>query len=101
MIATVVHVHVKEAHVNAFIAATAENHRNSIQEVGNFRFDVLQEENDPCKFILYEVYETEQAATAHKQTSHYLKWRDAVAAWMVKPRQGVKHKLLLPKSLNA
>lgn len=96
MTATLVHVHVKPEHINDFIDATRENHLNSVREDGNFRFDILQDSNDPCKFILYEVYESEDAAAVHKQTAHYLKWRDAVAPWMAKPREGVRHKLLLP-----
>lgn len=97
MIATLVHVHVKPQHINAFIEATRDNHRNSVKEAGNFRFDILQDANDTGKFILYEVYDTEAAVAAHKETSHYLKWRDTVAGWMVKPREGLRHKLLFPE----
>lgn len=97
MTATLVHVHVKPEFIDAFIAATRENHENSIQEPGNFRFDILQDANDPGKFILYEVYETEKAVAAHKETPHYFKWRDTVADMLVKPREGMKHKLLFPE----
>jgi autoinducer 2-degrading protein len=97
MTATLVHVHVKPEFIDAFIKATRENHENSIQEPGNFRFDILQDAQDPGKFILYEAYESEQAVTAHKETPHYFKWRDTVADWLVKPREGVKHKLLFPE----
>ena len=97
MNATLVHVQVKPEHIDSFIEATRANHERSVKEDGNFRFDILQDQDDPGKFILYEVYETESAATAHKNTAHYLKWRDTVADWMAKPRQGLKHKLLFPK----
>lgn len=97
MIATLVHVQVKPQHINAFIEATRENHRNSVQEAGNFRFDILQDAADTGKFILYEVYDTEAAVAAHKETPHYLKWRDTVAEWMLKPREGLRHKLLFPE----
>ena len=96
MIVTLVHVQVKPEFINAFIEATRANHENSIQERGNFRFDILQDAHDPAKFVLYEAYESDQAAAAHKETSHYATWRDAVGSWMAKPREGVRHSMLFP-----
>ena len=96
MIATLVHVQVKPECITSFIETTRQNHENSVQERGNFRFDILQDAKDPAKFVLYEVYESEQGAAAHKETAHYAAWRDAVAPWMAKPREGVKHSLLFP-----
>ena len=96
MLATLVHVYVKPEFVDAFITATQENHKNSVKEPGNFRFDVLRDSQDPNKFVLYEVYASESAAAAHKETLHYLKWRDTVASWMAKPRQGINHDMLFP-----
>src|SRR5687767_7425805 len=93
MTATIVHVWVKPEHIETFIKATRHNHEHSVKEPGNFRFDILQDAKDPCKFILYEAYESEQAAAAHKETPHYAIWRDTVASWMAGPREGVKHKL--------
>lgn len=98
MTATLVHVQVKPEFIRPFIDATHENHLHSVREAGNIRFDILQDADDPGKFVLYEAYENEHAATAHKETAHYLKWRDAVSNWMAKPRQGVKHKLLFPEA---
>lgn len=100
MIATLVYVQIKPEFLKAFIDATNENHENSIKEKGNFRFDILQDANDSTKFVFYEAYESEQAAAAHKETAHYLKWRDTVANWMAKPREGVKHKLLFPEKVK-
>ena len=97
MTATLVHVQVKPEFIDTFIQATRQNHENSVKERGNLRFDILQDASDKTKFILYEAYENEEAVVAHKQTSHYLKWRDAVAGWMAKPREGVKYELLFPK----
>ena len=99
MIVTLVYVQVKSENVKDFIEATRENHQNSVKENGNIRFDILQDANDPAKFILYEAYTTEQAVAAHKETAHYLKWRDKVAPWMAKPREGIKHKLLFPERI--
>jgi autoinducer 2-degrading protein len=96
MIVTFVHVWVKEEHINDFIEASILNHKNSVKEPGNLRFDVLQDEKDPAKFVLYEAYESEEAAADHKKTPHYQAWRDRVADWMLKPREGLKHKIIAP-----
>jgi (4S)-4-hydroxy-5-phosphonooxypentane-2,3-dione isomerase len=97
MTVTIVHVWVKPDHVNQFIEATRINHLASVKEPGNFRFDLLQDNADPSKFVLYEAYATEAAATAHKETDHYKTWRDTVAPFMAKPREGVKHMMLFPE----
>ena len=93
---TIVHVWVKPDHVEAFIEASRSNHLASVQEPGNSRFDVLQDAADPNKFVLYEAYATADDATAHKNTPHYLAWREAVAEMMAQPRQGVAHQGLFP-----
>ena len=86
---TLVHVHVKSESVDAFIQASIENHENSVREPGNLRFDLLQDPQDPGHFVLYEAYREEADARAHKQTEHYLAWRDKVADMMAQPREGV------------
>ncbi len=95
---TIVHVHVKTEHIDDFIVACKENHLSSIQEKGNFRFDVMQQDQDSSRFVLYESYQNENAAKAHKDTNHYLKWRETVADWMASPRQGILHRGLFPIS---
>ena len=94
---TLVHVYVKPEWVNAFIEATRANHEASVQEAGNRRFDVLQDVREPTQFILYEAYASAEDAAAHKQTVHYLKWRDTVAEMMFKPREGIPYQGLFPK----
>jgi (4S)-4-hydroxy-5-phosphonooxypentane-2,3-dione isomerase len=96
MIVTIVHVYVKPEHVEDFILATRDNHVNSVMESGNFRFDILQDEKDPGKFVLYEAYASDKEISAHRETAHYLKWKDMVAPWMVKPREAVRHRMLFP-----
>lgn len=98
MVTTIVHVYVKPEHIDDFIKASQKNHEASILEPGNQRFDVLQDFNEPSKFVLYEAYATEEAAAKHKETAHYLLWRDTVAGYMAKPREGVKHKTLFPSA---
>lgn len=88
MFVTVVEVKVKPEYLAAFIAASEQNHLASVQEEGNCRFDVLQSADSPDAFILYEAYETEAHAKAHKETVHYLTWRETVAEMMAEPRQG-------------
>ena len=97
MIATFVHVWVKPEFLNKFIEATAENHKCSILEKGNLRFDILQDTAEPTKFVFYEAYDSPDAANAHKETEHYKTWRDTVAGFMAKPREGFKHHILYPK----
>jgi autoinducer 2-degrading protein len=96
MIVTCVTVYVKKEHIEDFIAATIRNHEGSIREPGNMRFDVLQCRDDPTRFMLYEAYASEQAAGAHKETEHYRAWREAVAPWMARPREGIAHRVIRP-----
>ena len=96
MVVTIVEVHVKQENVDQFISATIENHRASVKERKNMRFDVLQSPQDPSFFLLYEAYNSEEGAAAHKNTSHYLKWRDTVAPWMAVPRKGVPYRVICP-----
>ena len=100
MILTCVHVHVKEEFVKPFIEASLKNHRGSVQEEGNLRFDILQDAEDPCKFMFYEVYTTEEAVKAHKMTPHYFEWRDSVVDWMAEPRKGIRYEVLAPTDLG-
>jgi len=94
---TLVHVQVKPDRIDDFITATRLNHVASIQEPGNRRFDVLQSPENPARFILYEAYTSAEDAAAHKQTAHYLAWRDMVEDWMAQPRQGVRYDGLFPR----
>jgi len=86
-----VHVHVKPKSVETFRQASIENASNSVQEEGIARFDVIQQVDDPTRFILVEVYKTAEAPAAHKETAHYLRWREVVADMMAEPRQGIKY----------
>ena len=92
-----IHLHVKPEHRAAFIEASVDNARNAIQEPGNLRFDVLQQADDPNRFLLYEVYRDEAGMKAHKETAHYARWAEAVAPWMAEARKGVKHTALFPE----
>jgi autoinducer 2-degrading protein len=96
MIVILVHVWVKETFIEDFVVATIENHKQSVKEPGNLRFDILRDAENPAKFVLYEAYKTEEDFAIHKSKAHYLKWRDAVVDWMAQPRQGIKHTVVYP-----
>jgi len=85
-----VFVHVKEEKIEAFKKATIENAQNSIKEPGIARFDVVQQQDDPTRFVLVEVYRTVEDPLKHKETIHYKKWRDTVADMMAEPRSALK-----------
>jgi (4S)-4-hydroxy-5-phosphonooxypentane-2,3-dione isomerase len=92
-----VHVHVRPEHREEFIAATLDNARNTVQEPGNLRFDVLEQADDPDRFVIYEVYRDEAGMAAHKATVHYARWAEAVNPWMAENRRGVKYAPLFPE----
>jgi quinol monooxygenase YgiN len=91
-----VNVHVKPDRVDAFREATIENARNSIREPGIARFDVIQQQDDPTRFVLVEVYRTPNDAVLHKDTAHYARWRDTVADMMAEPRTSAKYANVFP-----
>ena len=96
MLIVVVNVHVVDSGVEAFVAATLENARASLREPGIARFDVVQQQDDPTRFLLIEVYRTAEAPAAHKETAHYARWRDTVAPLMASPRSSQKDSNLAP-----
>jgi len=87
---------VKPEHVTPFMEATLDNARNTRTEPGNLRFDVSQAEEDSARFLLYEVYHTQDDFIKHQQMEHYLRWKEKVAPWMAEPRKGVKHVSFYP-----
>jgi len=91
-----VHVHVKAEDVDAFREATTANARESVREAGIARFDVIQDTEDPTRFVLVEVYRTADAPAAHKESAHYQRWRDAVAPMMAEPRTSKKYRNVFP-----
>ena len=86
-----VNIQVKPEHVDAFLAATLDNARNTRTEPGNIRFDVIQNEDDPTRFMLYEVYTSKDGFLAHQQTPHYLRWRNVAPDMMAQPRTSAKY----------
>lgn len=91
-----VYVHVKPESIQAFKDITLENAQNSVQEPGIARFDVVQQVDDPTRFVLVEVYRDTDAPARHKETAHYLSWRDRVIDMMAEPRYSVKYNNIFP-----
>jgi (4S)-4-hydroxy-5-phosphonooxypentane-2,3-dione isomerase len=92
-----VHLRVKPEHREQFIEASLENARNTIREPGNLRFDVLQQADDPVRFVYYEVYRDEAAAKVHKASAHYARWAETVPPLLAEPRSSVKYFTLFPE----
>ena len=95
-----VYVNVKENDINQFILESKEDAAHSIKEVGVVRFDVLQDIENPKNFLLTEVYRNKEAVLEHKKSQHYLKWKNAVAEMMAKPRYSVKYRNIYPSNVN-
>ena len=81
-----VHIRVKPESVEAFKAATIINARESRREPGVLRFDIIQQADDPARFVLIEIYRDAAANAAHKETAHYSVWRDTAEPMMAEPR---------------
>ena len=96
MLVVHVHVQVKPEHIDAFKTATLANARASVLEPGIARFDVMQQSDDPARFVLVEAYRTPAAPAAHKETAHYAAWRDTVAPMMASPRTSTKFANVFP-----
>jgi (4S)-4-hydroxy-5-phosphonooxypentane-2,3-dione isomerase len=98
MFVACIHLHVKPENREAFFAATLENARQTIEEPGNLRFDVLQLADDPNRFMYYEVYRDEAGMKAHKETAHYARWAALVPDLLVEPRNGIRYGTLFPET---
>jgi (4S)-4-hydroxy-5-phosphonooxypentane-2,3-dione isomerase len=96
MLVVHVHIRVKPESVEAFKQATLVNAQNSIQEPGIARFDVMQQQDEPTRFVLVEAYRSADSTAAHKETGHYHTWRDTVAPMMAEPRSSVKFTNFFP-----
>ncbi|QKJ87904.1 (4S)-4-hydroxy-5-phosphonooxypentane-2,3-dione isomerase [Paramixta manurensis] len=84
---TLVEINVKEDKIEEFLTVFHANHLGALQEPGNLRFDVLQDEQVPTRFFIYEAYANQEAVAAHKKTPHYLACVEALEALMTEPRK--------------
>ncbi len=95
-----VFVNVKPDCVESFKSATTENARKSLQESGVARFDIVQQQDDPTKFVLIEVYRSAADPARHKETDHYQIWRDMVEPMMANPRSNMKYANVFPDEMG-
>jgi len=95
-----VYIRVKPEQVEAFKKVTIDNAQNSIQEPGIARFDVIQQTDDPARFILVEVYRTPNDPAKHKETAHYNRWRQIAEPMMAEPRTRVLYNNLFPADVD-
>ena len=99
MIIVQVHVYVKDEDIEAFKTASIENANKSVLEPGIIRFDIIQQMDDPARFVLIEVYRDDAATLAHKQTEHYTRWRSEVEEMMAEPRYSIKYSEVFPDQI--
>lgn len=96
MFVALISIKVKPEYVEQFVEATLDNVRNSAQEPGILRFDFIQQADDPTRFVLIEAYRSPEAPAAHRETTHYQRWRDTVSDWMSEPRTALKYQQIYP-----
>jgi len=89
-------IHVKDDKIEEFKNATIENATNSIQEQGVARFDLIQQTDDPTRFMLLEIYRTPDDVTRHKETAHYKRWQETVEPLMKEPRSRIIYRNIFP-----
>lgn len=100
MVVTCVHISVKPEALQEFTDATLINHRETRKEPGNIRFDFLSSVEDPHNFMLYEVFRSEEAVAEHRETAHYIAWREGVRDMMAKTRYGVRYDVIEPSDVT-
>lgn len=91
-----VQIRIKPENLEKFLEATIENAKNSIREEGIMRFDFIQNQDDPYRFVLVEVYRSPADQMAHRETAHYRKWKETVACMMAEPREGIAFANIFP-----
>jgi autoinducer 2-degrading protein len=96
MLVAIINVHVKSDFIEEFKAASLDNASNSVKEPGVIRFDVYQQSDDPSRYTLVEIYKTDEDVSRHRETGHYVRWRDTVASMMVEPRTRTTHRVVYP-----
>ena len=96
MIVVHVFVHVKPECIEQFRRITVENASHSVKEPGIARFDVLQQADDPARFVLVEVYRDAEAPARHKETAHYQAWVAAAGDLLAEPRSRATYANVFP-----
>ncbi len=88
------YVRVAAGSEHEFAEACRVNSLASLQEPGCLRFDVLQQADDPTRFVLVEAYGSEDDLAFHKTTDHYKAWAEVTNRVQVEPRSKTVFTLL-------
>lgn len=92
-----IYIQVKPQYIEEFKKICIENAQNSIKEPLIKRFDVLQQSDDPARFVLVEAYFEENGVAQHKQTAHYNKWRGEAEKMIIGERTRTKFTPIWPE----
>ena len=100
MLVAIINVHIKPEAVDEFKTITNYNASNSLKEPGVIRFDAYQQSDDSTRFVLVEIYKNEEDPARHRETAHYIRWRDTVANLMAEPRTRNTYNIVFLKVFN-
>lgn len=76
MFVILVQVQVRPEHLPSFTTAIAANAAASVaHDPGCLRFEVLQQADDPTRWVFYEVYASQDAWEAHRASPHFLAYK--------------------------
>ena len=90
MYALTVIAYVLENETEAFLQKTMVCARATRSENGNLRYDILQNEDNPLGFVIYEVYRSKDDFLFHRTTPHSQKWKAETESMMAKPRERIR-----------
>jgi (4S)-4-hydroxy-5-phosphonooxypentane-2,3-dione isomerase len=91
---------VKPEMIEAFKEATVKNAGYSIREPGVIKFDLLQQQDDPKRFVISEVYKSAESIAAHKKTAHYAEWCQYAQEMLAEPRSKMVYTNIFPEDKN-
>ncbi|MGE5391191.1 MAG: putative quinol monooxygenase [Deltaproteobacteria bacterium] len=100
MIRVHVFISVKEEYILPFKEATIGNARNSYEESGVIRFEVLQQQDKPCEFVLEEIYASSDDQLKHRATEHYKQWKETTAAMIAKAYTITNYHSIWPEKIS-
>ncbi|MCX7773897.1 MAG: antibiotic biosynthesis monooxygenase [Clostridia bacterium] len=89
-----VHFHIKDLSIEAFKKASMDNAQNSRLEPGVLGFEVLQQQDDPSRFLFVERYKSPEDQLLHRETEHFKRWRSCISEMLSEPYTFTKYEEL-------